>query len=110
MVTRSGTSSADSWVASHGGRGGPGEVVVQHLPERVGGQPDFRQGLIETGDRPAVPFLVHAVAAAHADDRGLRSVRAGVGGGPPRASIQYAASRSADCGPPGPPRHRSGAR
>src|ERR1039458_1866543 len=51
-------------VARHGRRGGPGEVVVQHLPERGGlFQADVLHRLVETGDRPAVHLLVRAVAA-----------------------------------------------
>src|SRR6266516_5094561 len=44
-------------VARHGRRGGPGEIVVQHLPEWPGRvQPRVLQRLVETGDRPAVHF------------------------------------------------------
>src|SRR5690348_17032849 len=46
-------------VARHGRGGGPGEVVVQHVPQGFGRvQPHVLQCLAETGDRPAVHLLV----------------------------------------------------
>ena len=70
-------------IARHRRRGGPREVVVQHLPERlVGGQPDVLQRLVEAGDRSPVHLVVRAVAAVHPHDRRLVAIAVGVAGGP----------------------------
>src|SRR5579884_3899865 len=67
-------------VASHGGCRRPGEVIVQHLPERViAGHAYVGQGLVEAGDGPPVHFVVGAVAAVDAHHRGLVAVGARVG-------------------------------
>src|SRR5262249_36295637 len=65
-------------VGRHGCRGGPGEVVVQHLPEGLVGEADVIEGLVETGDRALVHLLVRAVAAVDAHDRRLVAVVPGV--------------------------------
>jgi len=68
-------------VAGHFRGGGPGEVVVQDLPERSGlFQADVLHRLVETLDRPAVHLLMRAVAAVDPHDRGLVPVGAGIGG------------------------------
>src|SRR6266571_6398477 len=73
-------------VARHGRRGGPGEIVVQYMPEWLGRvQPHVLQRLVETGDRPAVHLLVWAVAALGPHHRGLVSIGVGVGGGHPKS-------------------------
>src|SRR5690349_13959841 len=69
-------------VARHGRGGGPGEVVVQHLPQGFGRvQPHVLECLAETGDRPAVHLLVWAVAAMDPHYGRLVSIDVGVGGG-----------------------------
>src|SRR5260221_14526191 len=69
------------WVSR---RGGPGKVVVQHLPQGLGRvQPDVLQCLVEPGDRLAVHLLVWAVAAMDPHHGGLISIDVGVGSGPP---------------------------
>jgi transcriptional regulator with XRE-family HTH domain len=45
--------------------GRPREVVVQHLPERLGGEAGVAERLVEADDRPVVHLLVRAVAAVH---------------------------------------------
>jgi hypothetical protein len=68
-------------VAGHFRGGGPGEVIVQDLPERPGRfQAGILHRLVETLDRPPVHLLVRAVAAVHPHDRRLVSAGAGIGG------------------------------
>ena len=67
-------------VGGHGCGGGPGEVVVQHLPQRLVGEADVFQRLVEAGDRALIHLLVRAVAAVDAHDRCLVAVALGVGG------------------------------
>src|SRR6266542_2086888 len=47
-------------VGKHGCGGGPGEVVVQHLPQRLLGEADVCQRLVKASDRALVHFLVRA--------------------------------------------------
>ena len=62
-------------VAGHRCRGRPGEVVVQHLPERiVPRQPDINQSHVEAGDRAAVHFVVLPVSAVHPNHAGLVTI------------------------------------
>jgi iron complex transport system substrate-binding protein len=70
-----------SVVPRHVRRGGPGEIVVQHLPERFGGEAGVGEGEIEAGDRPFVHLLVRTVAAVHPHHRRPVPAVAGVGGG-----------------------------
>ncbi len=55
-------------VPGHAVLGGPREVVVEGLAQRVVGDSHVGEGLVEAGDGGAVHLLVHAVAAVHADD------------------------------------------
>src|SRR5690348_12760532 len=64
-------------IARHGVCRGPGEVVVQHLPQRPARvQAGVLHRLVETGDRPPVHLLVRAIAAVDPHDRGLIPVGA----------------------------------
>ena len=63
----------------HRGCGCPREVIVQHASQPlVGGEPGVLQGLIETGDRSLVHFLVRPVAAVNPHDGRLIAVLVGV--------------------------------
>jgi hypothetical protein len=53
---------------------------VEHLPQWRSRQPRVRQGLVETGDRPAVHLLVPAAAAVDPHHGRLVAAGAGVGG------------------------------
>src|SRR5262249_57269518 len=58
-------------------------VVCRYLPELpVRAQPHVLECLIETGNRPPIHLLVHAIAAMYADDRCFIAVLLGIGGGP----------------------------
>jgi hypothetical protein len=61
-------------IAGHGRVGGPGEVIVQHLAQRVGVEFDVGESLVEAGDGAAIHFVVFAVAAVHFDYGGLVTV------------------------------------
>jgi hypothetical protein len=107
--------------AGHGRSGRPGEVVVQHCPDRVVlGQCDVRHRLIEAGDRSPIHLLVRSVAAVDPHHRGLIAIDIGVGrrateclgpvGGEALAvlGVETMAKRVADhlvCHHPGVPRH-----
>ena len=66
-------------IAGHCCRGGPGEVIVEHLSQRrIVCQPDIDKRLIETHDRTAIHFIVLPVTAVHLDDGGLVTTIGGV--------------------------------
>jgi hypothetical protein len=66
-------------VASHRCRGGPREVVVQHLSQNsFAGKSHIGQSLVETSNRPAIHFLVLSVSAVHLDDGGFFAVGIGI--------------------------------
>ena len=57
-------------VGGHGRGSGPGEVVMQHLPQGFLGDACIFECLVEAGDRALVHLLVRAVAAVDISGRG----------------------------------------
>jgi hypothetical protein len=68
-------------IAGHRCCGRPGEVVMQHLSQRiVFRESDVGQSLVEAGNRSAIHFIVLPVPAVHLDDGGLVTIGIGIRG------------------------------
>jgi hypothetical protein len=68
-------------IAGHRCCGRPGEVVMQHLSQRiVFRESDVGQSMVEADNRSAIHFIVLPVPAVHLDDGGLVTIGIGIRG------------------------------